>query len=735
MTSVSSPMRWWQVVWPRPLTEDLAVRVVKGWASDQRSPLVVLEARGNAGHLTYLLGSPGTDAAVVVEALQGLCPDVVLIPLREHRPVVATAGKVKLSTRHRAVTTADLLGQTRGVMAALTRARSDEHLALQVILGPRRVPLAVPTQSPSSVVAPWYQVAWHGNGQTIDGEKRTALRTKVSEAGFACTIRLGATAPTPRRREILLLGLMAALRASEAPGVQLRLRREAANRLTAATPPWLWPLRLGVHEVLALSGWPISASGKNDDLPGLPPSHPVALPPPPVTGKAERVLAVSTAPGPVQPLQLPIREQLKHLHVLGPTGVGKSTLLGHLALADIEAGRGLVVIEPKGALVDDILARIPKHRRDDVVVLDPADTLAPVGLNPLAGGHGQRPEVIVDALLAVFHQLWADAWGPRTQDILHAALLTLARRPDASLVMLPLLLTSPGFRRSITQEAVREDPVALGSFWAWYDQLSDAERAAVIAPVMNKLRAFLLRPSMRAVVGQVRPRFTLRQVFTDRKILLVPLSKGTVGPEATALLGSLVVADLWQATLERTTIPEAKRHPVHVIIDEVQDYLRLPTDLADALAQARGLGVGFTLAHQYLDQLPQGMRSAVLGNARSRVCFHLPPSDAAVMAKGHPEVMPDDFTALGAFQIYASLQGNEATHGRSDRYVSGRTQPLPPNTASPEALRRLSRERYGRPLSDIEAELADLAGNARAGQDGPTTGRRPNPNAPTGGTR
>ncbi|MBL0002497.1 MAG: type IV secretion system DNA-binding domain-containing protein [Actinomycetales bacterium] len=671
--------------------------------SDQRSPLVVLEARGHAGRLTYLLGSPATDAAVVVEALQGLCPDVVLIPLREHRPVVTTAGKVALSTRHRAVTVNDLPGQARAVMAALARARADEHLALQVILGPRRIPLAVPTQSPSSMVVPWYQVAWYGNGQTIDTEKRTALRNKVSEAGFACTIRLGVTAPTPRRRELLLLGLMAALRASEAPGVQLRLNREAANRLTAATAPWRWPLRLGVHEVLALSGWPLSGPGKDDDLPGMPPSHPVVLPPLPVTGKAERVLALSTAPGPVQPLHLPIREQLKHLHVLGPTGVGKSTLLAHLALADIEAGRGLVVIEPKGALVDDILARIPKHRQDDVVVLDPADLIAPVGLNPLAGGHGRRPEVVVDALLAVFHQLWADAWGPRTQDILHAALLTLARRSDASLVMLPLLLTNPGFRRSLTHRAIAEDPVALGSFWAWYEQLSDAERAAAIAPVMNKLRAFLLRPAMRAVVGQVQPRFTLRQVFTERKILLVPLSKGTVGPEAAALLGSLVVADLWQATLERTTMPENRRHPVHVIIDEVQDYLRLPTDLADALAQARGLGVGFTLAHQYLDQLPAGMRSAILGNARSRVCFQLPPSDAAVMAKGHPELTADDFTSLGAFHVCASLhrQPERPVRLRTNRtapegqQLNPRTAPSKPGTLRPPT--RGDRSRPGRP--------------------------------------
>ena len=653
-SATADALRWWQVVWPRPFPEDLAIRLVKGSACDERSPVVILEARGQAGRVSYLLGAPATDAAVVREALVGLCPEAVLIPLTEHRAVVTTAGRVKLSTRHRAVETADLAGQSQALMAALARARADESLVTQLILGPRRIRLAVPTQSPSSMVAPWYQVAWYGSGNTIDSEKRTALRNKVREPGFACTIRLGATAPTARRRELLLLGLMAAMRTSEAPGIQLRLRREPGHRLTGATPPWRWPLRLGVREVLALSAWPLAGNGRDDALPGLPPAHPKPLPPFRSQSRPDRVLALSSAPGPVVPLGLPIREQLKHLHVLGPTGVGKSTLLAHLVLADIAAGRGAVVIEPKGDLVEAILARLPEARRHDVVVLDPADQLAPVGLNPLRATPRRRPEVVVDALLAVFHQLWADAWGPRTQDILHASLLTLARRPDASLVMVPLLLTNPGFRRSVTQQAIRDDPVALGSFWAWYEHLSEGERAAVIAPVMNKLRAFLLRPSMRAIVGQVAPRFTIRQVFTERTVLLVPLSKGTVGPEAAALLGSLVVAELWQMTLERSSVAEAKRHPVHVVIDEVQDYLRLPTDLADALAQARGLGVGFTLAHQYLDQLPRAMQAAVLGNARSRVCFSLSQADAAVMAKGHPELTPEDLTALGSFEIYAS---------------------------------------------------------------------------------
>lgn len=728
-SSNDNPLVWHQVFWPRPLTEELAARVVKGWATDQRSPVVILEATATNGVVTYLLGSPRTDVSVVTEALLGLCPGVQLMPVERERPAIDVAARIKVSTRHRAVDSADLPGQARGVLAALARTRHGDEIRLQVMLGPRRIPLAVPNNSPSSMIRPWYEVAWYGNGEPIDGEKRAALRNKVHEPGFACTVRLGASALTPRRREILVLGLMAALRGSEAPGVQLRLTREPGSKISHGSQPWIWPLRLGVHEVLALSGWPISMLNRDDDLPGLPAAHPKPLPPSPGAAKTSRVLAQSSAPGSDQALGLPMRDQLYHLHAIGPTGVGKSTMLARLALADARAKRGLVVIDPKGDLVDDILARLPDDRRDDVVVLDPSDTSAVVGFNPLAGSFERRPEVAADGLLAVFHQLWADSWGPRTQDILHASLLTLTHRSDASLVMLPLLLTNPGFRQSLTQRAIREDPIALGSFWAWYEQLSDGERASVIAPVMNKLRAFLLRPSMRAVLGQVEPKFSVRQVFTERKILLVSLSKGLVGPEAASLLGSLVVAELWQATLERAAIPAAGRHPVHVVVDELQDYLRLPTNLADALAQARGLGVGFTLAHQHLGQLNGDMQAAILANARSRVCFKLPPSDAAVLAKGHPELGPEDLTALGKYEVYADLMQG----GGSGRYVSGRTQPLDTPLRDPMKLRRYSSERFGRALSEVEAGFADLAGVADPDVE-PTSGRRRNPgNGSSGG--
>lgn len=706
---------WRQLHWQRPLDPQRVIGLLRHWAADQRSPRLVLEARATKDGVSYLLGTPSAAMNMTETTIGHWLPGTTLTSFESARSPLLVARRLKASTGHRALRTDDPEAVVRPILGALTHVRADEQLVLQLVLGPRRVPLAVPTQSPSSIVAPWWQVALHGNGGTVDSEKRTALRSKVSDHGFACTIRLGVTAETPPRRQTLLLGLMAAIRTSESAGIQLRFTNERADRLNRASAPLLlWPLRMGVAELACLTAWPLG----DGDLPGQPPLHAKRLPPAPGTTGNGRVIARATMPGTDANLVLSAQAALQHLHVIGPTGTGKSTLLGSLICQDIAAGRAVVVIEPKGDLVEEVLARVPERRRDDVVVLDASDT-CPVGLNPLASS-GRRPEVVADGILAIFKQLYGEAIGPRSSDILHAGLLTLASRPDASLVMLPLLLTHHGFRRSLTSRL--RDPIALEPFWAQYDSWSDGERAAAIAPVRNKLRP-LLRPSLRAVLGQRQPRFQLRQVFTERKLLLVPLRRGVLGPEAASLLGSLVVAELWQATQERAAIPAERRHPVMVYIDEVQDYLRLPTDLADGLAQARGLGVGFTLAHQFLGQLPPAMRTAVLANARSRVAFQTSHADAVELAKGHPELSAEDFTALGQYEVYASL----FAQGAVTPYASGRTLPPDPVTTNPAELRRASRERYGRPLGEVEAGFADLltVSGDTTGRSPSNTGRRP----------
>ncbi len=169
--------------------------------------------------------------------------------------------------------------------------------------------------------------------------------------------------------------------------------------------------------------------------------------------------------------------------------------------------------------------------------------------------------------------------------------MTLARLPSMSLAALPLLLTDAGFRRRVRAQV--DDPIGLGPFWASFEAWSEAERTTAVAPSLNKLRPLLMRPELRAVIGQVKPRFDLRQVFTERKVLLVNLARGQLGPETAALLGSLIMSQLWQAILGRSAIAPERRHPVFIYVDEFQEYLRLPVDFADALAQARGLGAAF----------------------------------------------------------------------------------------------------------------------------------------------
>ncbi|WP_344065451.1 hypothetical protein [Nostocoides vanveenii] len=663
-----------------------------------------------------------------------------------HRELLHEAAATLRLTGHRQTPLAvdditKVEASVRGLLAALASARGDASLVLQVVLGPRSAPSRVVR---SQRVAPGLVGVLTGRRDPVMADP-TAFRglvRKHADHRFGCEVRLYASASTAAAAHRLVEDLAANLRTLEAPGVRLHLRRLKPQSVTTARMPWRWPLTLSIPEVAAVSGWPV-ARDADAHLPGLPDRHPRLLPALPLHPRDSRLLGVATADeGPAcdgahRLLAIRPRDALRHLHVLGPTGVGKSTLLANLALSDMAAGHGLVVIDPKGDLVADLLSRVPEHRRADVVVLDATDP-APVGINALVPSVAQdgsagtwNPDLAADTVLGVFHQLYADSWGPRTHDILASSLLTLARvaasreqgtdpMTSPSLVAIPQLLTNPGFRHSVVRQVAAEDPLGLGAFWRWYEALSDAERSQAIAPLMNKLRPILLRPGLRAIFGQSQPQFDIRDVFTKQRILLVNLAKGSIGPEASRLLGSLIVALFWQATLQRIGTPAGQRRPVFVHIDEMQDYLSLPGDLADALAQARGLGVGFTLAHQYLGQLPPGLRKAILANARSRIAFQLSDSDARDLAgRTGGQLQPADFTSLPAFQAYAGL----LVDGSPAPWVSLTTKPLPPAHTDPTALIRTSRQRYGQPREQVDAELLAAVGlDAERSTAPPTVG-------------
>lgn len=697
---MSAPLlTWYRLRWPREVEPEQVTQVFHLLATTAGSPVVV-EAVGSTAGVEHRLAVPAGQADVIADQLRATIPGLAVEDAGERPPMLASrAVELRLSTKHRPLRTDDRAEVSRAMLTALAHVRGDELLGVQWLLGRPLVATAVPNRLDGMTLTSWLGallLAPFGPPQPVDTELRNAVRDKRAEPGWHAAARVAVRAKSPSRQRQLVRQVVGALRSAEAPGVSFRIRPTSLSRVVRAVPGWRMPLRLNATELATVSTWPVGLTGELPvEMIGSRLVAPSAAIP-----KRGRIIGSATFPGRERSLALTPTDALRHLHVLGPTGSGKSTLLLNLIQQDMAAGRAVVVIEPKGDLIADVLERIPVARISDVVLLDPSDAVRPVGLNPLALG-GRSPELAADQLLGLFHSLYAAHWGPRTHDILGASLLTLARLPGMTLAALPLLLTDAGFRRRVLRGV--DDPIGLTPFWTAYEAWSEAERAAAIAPVMNKLRPLLLRPELRAVIGQTRGSFDLRRVFTERKVLLVNLNKGLLGPETSALLGSLVVSQLWQGVLGRSAISPERRHPVFVYVDEFQDYLHLPLDFADALAQARGLAVGFTLAHQYMHQLGTDMRSAVLANAQSRVAFRLPSEDARVIASGST-LAPEDFQSLGAFQCYAQLVVSAAVQP----WCSASTV-LPGRPVSdPAAVRAASRSAYGVDRAAVEAELYEL---------------------------
>ena len=716
--SRQTPTTWFRLTFPSlvaPEQVQLLLRALQGMSTPGRRDPFVLQTTAADGQIAHWLGVPTPRVGAFQAQAASTIPGLVLTA--EAAPGVGrpqAVWRLWLSSGRRPLRADDPVGISRGLLAALSGVHAGEQVSVQWWLGPVRRPVAVATKHPGMSSESWAVALLRAPAigpKELDSEARAALRRKQGEPGWRAVGRIAVQGATRARGHALLGGVLAAIRTAEGPGARLGVRPVFVGPTVRGRLPRVWNLALSVPELVGLAGWPLG--------PGV--TAPVArrttrlLPVPDVVPSRGRVVAVS--PVGERPIALGVRDSLQHLHLVGPTGVGKSTVLLNLIVQDMTAGRGVVVIEPKGDLIADVLARVPASRRRDVVLLDPADE-RPVGINPLRGG---TPELVADQLLSIFGQLHADSWGPRLSEVLHAALLTLARSPHGTLASLPLLLTNSRFRRRVL--AGLDDPFGVGPFWAWFEGLSEGERASVIAPVHNKIRPLLVRPSLRGVVGQVTPRFAVSEVFTGRKIVLANLAKGSIGPESARLLGTVLVHQLWQATLGRAGIEPAHRHPVMVVIDEVQDYLGLPTGVSEILSQSRGLGVGWALAHQHLGQLPPDVRASVLANARSRVVFQVGADDAAVLARGQSEVTPADLTQLPVREAYLRLVADSEVTG----YFSGKTLPPPPACSEPAELRRSSREAYGIPRSETDAALRALVDGSPSGAGVPVIGARRRP--------
>lgn len=671
------------------------------------SPPIALEVTATSAGIVHVMLVPSEMEGAVLGAVRAALPGVRLEMVPDYlqaRPDVGVAAEGRLTSLSRPLAHDRAERASAALLAALQPLGTDEVVVLQWIFVGATTPRPVTPVMPETTLLDIVR----GNGQVgIDHEAMRAARLKQQEPLLQAVVRLGVGGLNAARRWAVFGWVWGTLRGLNAPGAGV-VRRAlpswlVADRLRRLTLPLAaWPLILNTRELTGLLGLPLGAV----TLPGLPRNAARQLPPPVTLPVRGTVIAVSTYPGMTdRPLALSTSDRLRHTWVLGPTGTGKSTLLAGLIRQDIAAGRGVVVFDPKGGdLVRDVLDRVPAARRGDVLILDPSMTDYPVGVNVLDLGHGEHArELAVDHLVHLMASLWRSSWGPRTSDVLRMALLTLVHTTAAdgtrfTLVELPELLTNSAFRGFVTTQPTVPDSVR--GFWTGYEAMSDGERAQVIGPSLNKLRSFATRTALRLMLGQSEG-VHLDDVFSKRRIVLVSLPKGVLGSETTALVGSLVMAELWQATLAQSVVSAERRNPVMVYLDEFQDFLRLPLELADMLSQARGLGVGLVLAHQYLGQLTDEVKTAVLGTARTQIAFQVESDDARTLAQRFGPLTQADLSSLPAYEIAM----RPCVDGVTLAPVTGRTLALPPATTDGAALGTASRRRFGVARTEVEAAL------------------------------
>lgn len=391
---------------------------------------------------------------------------------------------------------------------------------------------------------------------------------------------------------------------------------------------------------------------------------------------------------------LSVEDRRRHLYVVGKTGMGKTTLLQNMLVADIQAGRGACLVDPHGDFAESILGLVPRHRTNDVIYFDAGSREHTVAYNPLACRDPTRIDQVTSGVVSAFKKLH-DSWGPRLEDTLRNAVFATVEQGGNLFAVMRLL----GERTFREQMVARIRDHVVRSFWMHeFAGWSDNYRTEAVAAIQNKIRPFLTNTNIRAIVSQPGSSLDLRQVMDDGRVLIVNLSKGRVGEDNSTLLGAFLVSGLQQAAMTRADVPEEDRRDFYLYVDEFQNFTT--GSFASVLSEARKYRLSLTVAHQYLAQLDESTADAVWGNVGSIIAFQVGSDDAVPLSQQlsrHPgQVGPENLAGLPKYLAYARL----LIDGLPSNPFSLETLPPPtaPDPERAEIIRRVSLRRVSRPL-------------------------------------
>jgi hypothetical protein len=398
-------------------------------------------------------------------------------------------------------------------------------------------------------------------------------------------------------------------------------------------------------------------------------------------------------------------DRRRHVYIIGKTGMGKSTLLENMIFSDISAGKGVAVIDPHGDLAEAVLRFVPKQRTNDVIFFDPSDKDFPIAFNMLEGKSAEHRGLIASGLIGVIKKLNIDSWGPRLEHFLRNTILALVEAPDTTMLGITRMLVDKVYRSRILHFV--QDPM-VRSFWETeFNVLAPQKLAEAVGPIQNKVGQFLSTPVIRNIVGQPKSTLDLRFAMDTGKIVIVNLSKGKIGEDNSALLGSLLITKFQLDAMSRADIPEKDRKDFYLYVDEFQNFA---TDsFATILSEARKYRLNLTMANQYVAQMSEEVQAAVFGNVGSLVSFQIGIDDAKIFAEQFDEdrILPIDLASLPKYQVYNRIM----IDGVTSPVFSGMTLSPPkipieenPDIRSSKII-NFSRQRYAKPREQIEQRI------------------------------
>jgi type IV secretory pathway TraG/TraD family ATPase VirD4 len=374
-------------------------------------------------------------------------------------------------------------------------------------------------------------------------------------------------------------------------------------------------------------------------------------------------------------------DRFSHVYIIGKTGTGKSTLIETMALQDLALGNGFALVDPHGELVERIASRIPPSRRADTIYFNPADPAQPYGYNPLRQVRPDFISLAASGLMEVLKKMWADSWGVRMEHILRNVLLALLEQPNATLNDVLRLLSDRSYRKSVCRSLKNQ---TVKKFLEHeFERFTFGYRADGIAPIQNKIGAFLADPLLNSVLTTSSQDLHVRRIMDEGKVLLVNLAKGRLGEDSSSLLGGLLVTTIGLAAFSRADMPPERRRDFFVYVDEFQSFTTLA--LVNMFSELRKYRVGFTVAHQYLHQLEPDIRHAVQGNAGTIISFRIGAEDASyIFEEFHEHYDRLNFLQLPNYRIYLKLM----IDGTPSKPFSAITAAPNPRNAAELALTR-----------------------------------------------